>query len=108
MKKQTSAINRFQSSRTTKTVAFLATGDEIVQGDVQDTNSHNFARAITHAGGIVVQRVQVSDNKLHISTTLNQLLEKSDAVIVTGGLGPTSDDVTRFAIADALKKRAHL
>ena len=85
-------------------ISFLATGDEIIDGEVQDTNSCHFAKIISERGGNIYQHSQVSDNKLQIASTLENLLNDSDAVIVTGGLGPTSDDNTRYAISDVTRK----
>ncbi len=87
-----------------KRISFLATGNEIVNGDVQDSNTSSFAKIITDMGGIMYQRLHVSDKKNEITSALNYLLNDSDAVIVTGGLGPTSDDTTRFSISDVTKK----
>jgi isocitrate dehydrogenase len=84
-------------------ISFLATGDEIVSGDIQDTNSRLFAQAIHQLGGLIYQHLQVTDKKNEISLALEYLLRHSDAVVITGGLGPTSDDTTRFAIADVTK-----
>lgn len=88
----------------TKKISFLATGNEIIQGEIQDTNSNFFAKSISINGGNIYQHIQASDKKNDISFALKYLLTKSDAVIVCGGLGPTSDDRTRFAIAEVINK----
>jgi len=95
-------IDRCLSPKEKKMISFLATGNEIIQGDIQDSNGNNFAKLISENGGNIYQHIQVSDKKLEISSALKYLLSKSDAVVVTGGLGPTSDDMTRFAIADVV------
>lgn len=87
-----------------KVISFLMTGNEIVRGDIQDTNSQYFSKTIYENGGHIYQHVQVSDKKNEIATALKYLLSKSDLVITCGGLGPTSDDNTRFAIAEIVKK----
>lgn len=97
-------IDRCLKPASKKTISFLATGNEIIHGDVQDTNSQFFAKKITQQGGNIYQHLQVSDRKREISSALTYLLGQSDAVIVSGGLGPTSDDMTRFAIADVIKQ----
>ncbi len=89
--------------KTIKTLSFLATGSEIIQGEVQDSNSHQFAKIINSRGGNIYQHIQVSDNKIEIMDALRYLLSKSDAVLITGGLGPTSDDRTRYALAEVTK-----
>ena len=89
---------------TTKSISFLATGNEIINGEIQDTNSKTFANLIYKHGGNIYQHIHVADKKIEIENALQYLLENSDAVIVTGGLGPTSDDRTRFAIAKVAGK----
>jgi len=95
-------IDRCLVPKQKKIISFLATGNEIIQGDIQDTNSNYFAKLINEANGNIFQHMQVSDKKDEICAALRYLLDKSDAVIMTGGLGPTSDDMTRFALADTV------
>lgn len=101
-------INQCIKPTISKTISFIATGSEIIQGELQDNNSHYFANSICSKGGKVYQHIQASDNRAEIASAVKYLFEKSDAVIVTGGLGPTSDDVTRFAVADVIQKELHL
>ncbi|MBA4696685.1 MAG: competence/damage-inducible protein A [Legionella sp.] len=86
-----------------KTIAFLATGNELLQGVILESNSHRSAELIHQAGGIVQARSIVGDNQEGITSQLLHLLNTNDAVITIGGLGPTSDDRTRFALSDATK-----
>lgn len=88
-------------------VSFLATGDEIINGDILETNNHYFAKEISKLGGTISQHSQVSDKKYQIKSALKNLLNESDAVIITGGLGPTSDDNTRFAVSEVIKKNLY-
>ncbi len=90
--------------KNTRKISFLATGNEIIQGDLQDSNSNFFAKSISVNGGNIYQHIQASDNKLEIMSSLKYLLNKSDAVVITGGLGPTSDDRTRYAVANVINK----
>ncbi|MFI4955783.1 MAG: competence/damage-inducible protein A [Gammaproteobacteria bacterium] len=83
-----------------KNISFLATGNEIIEGEVQDTNGQYFAATLHDKGAKLYQHVHVSDDRDDICTALRYLLEHSDVVITTGGLGPTSDDNTRFAVAE--------
>jgi nicotinamide-nucleotide amidase len=77
----------------------LAVGTELLLGQLIDTNSSWIGdRLALHGIGSLLQ-VKVGDNVTRIEAALRQLLENADAVIVTGGLGPTHDDVTREAIA---------
>ena len=86
------------------TIAQLATGSELVQGDLLNTNSQTIAKALHQHGLALGQQLIVDDDQSQITTALNYLLERHDVVITIGGLGPTSDDVTRFAIADAVEQ----
>jgi isocitrate dehydrogenase len=88
-----------------KTISLLATGKEIIDGDIQDTNSNFFAHIISNHGGNIFQHIQTSDYQHEVTAAIGYLLKKSDAVIITGGLGPTSDDRTRFAISEATKQQ---
>lgn len=85
-------------------ISFLATGNEIVQGDIQDSNGSTFAKIIHEKGGNVYQRMQVCDRQSEIVEALRYLLTNSEVVIITGGLGPTSDDATRFAVAEVIEQ----
>ena len=87
----------------TRNVSLLATGSELLSGDIQDSNSHDFSKKISEMGGTVFQSMQVSDHRNHMVSAINYLLEQSDAIVLTGGLGPTSDDNTRYAISDLIK-----
>ncbi|HEX4045750.1 MAG TPA: competence/damage-inducible protein A [Gammaproteobacteria bacterium] len=87
-----------------KKISFLATGSELILGDVQDSNCRYFAQSLNERGATIYQHIQASDRQSDISSALRYLLKNSDAVIVTGGLGPTSDDTTRFAIAKVIKQ----
>ena len=73
-------------------------GDEILIGQVVDTNSAGIAKELGKAGIMVREMVSVGDEHQAICDTLNSALAKSDIVIVTGGLGPTKDDVTKKVI----------
>lgn len=89
---------------TMKRISFLATGNEIIEGDVLDTNSHYFAKVLNANGADIYQHIQVSDRRTEILQALQYLLMHSDVVLITGGLGPTSDDNTRFVVADVVGK----
>lgn len=87
-----------------KKIGFLATGDEIVNGDVLNTNAQTMARMLFEKGITIGSHLTVSDDQSDIEKGIRYLLQENDSVIITGGLGPTSDDRTRFALSDALKK----
>lgn len=84
------------------TCSILAVGDELLDGRVADTNSDFMTEALASIGLPVRLRVIVGDGLREISAAVSWLMTLSDAVIVSGGLGPTSDDLTREAVAESL------
>lgn len=86
-----------------KQISILATGNEIISGDVQDSNGQCFSKIISNHNMEIYQHIHSSDYQYDIECALVNLLNESDAVIVTGGLGPTSDDNTRYAISTVTK-----
>ena len=75
-------------------------GDEILIGQITDTNSGYIAKELDKIGIQTHEMLSISDNKQHILNTLNTLQNKVDVVIITGGLGPTKDDITKKTICD--------
>ena len=73
----------------------LTIGNEIVTGLVADTNSGVITRRLDSLGISVTRHVSVGDDKEEIAGALKQALERVDCVILTGGLGPTHDDITK-------------
>jgi nicotinamide-nucleotide amidase len=80
----------------------LAVGTELLLGQIVDTNSAWIGERLAEAGVDSYEHRQVGDNRGRIVEALRQLLDRSDAVIVCGGLGPTPDDLTREAIAEVM------
>ena len=70
-------------------------GDEILIGQIVDTNSGYIAKALDHIGVRTHEMLSISDDKTHILETLASLQDKVDIVLITGGLGPTKDDITK-------------
>ena len=85
-------------------VAILTVGDEVLSGDTQNTNATWLARRLTDAGATVTRILTLPDDRALIRETVAEWREDFDAVIVTGGLGGTHDDVTADAIADAFDR----
>ncbi|QMT61156.1 molybdopterin-binding protein [Legionella sp. PC997] len=81
------------------TVAILATGDEIVHGDTLNTNGRDIAHALSSEGLSLGLHLSCSDKKGDIVNCLKFLTKKHDIIITIGGLGPTTDDLTRFALS---------
>lgn len=75
-------------------------GDEILIGQITDTNSGYIAKELDKIGIQTHEMLSISDNKQHILNTLNTFQNKVDVVIITGGLGPTKDDITKKTICD--------
>ncbi len=75
-------------------------GDEILIGQVVDTNSSHISQALNSLGIKVSRMVSIGDDHDTIVNTLSDELSGNDIVIVTGGLGPTKDDITKKALAD--------
>ncbi len=80
----------------------VAVGTELLLGQIVDTNSSWIGERLARAGIDSHFQTKVGDNLERIVTTLRLALDRSDAVIVCGGLGPTQDDITRQAIAQVM------
>ena len=79
----------------------VTSGTEILLGEIVDTNAAWIAQQLRDAGINLYYKTTVGDNEARLSMILQASLERSDVILVTGGLGPTADDVTRQAIAHA-------
>ena len=75
-------------------------GDEILIGQILDTNSRYISRALNAHGIVVAERTSIGDNRTQIVETLDRALAQSEVVIITGGLGPTKDDITKHTLCD--------
>jgi nicotinamide-nucleotide amidase len=78
----------------------ISTGSEIVQGAYPDTNSYQISRILNSTGILVLYHTAVGDDKEIIKTALSTAWGRSNIIIMTGGLGPTVDDLTRFAVSE--------
>ena len=78
----------------------ITIGDEILIGQIVDTNSSYIAKALDKIGIATHEMISISDDKTHILDTFKKLQNKVDVVIVTGGLGPTKDDITKKTFCD--------
>ena len=83
------------SSNTSKTVSIITIGDELLIGQTIDTNSAWMAQALNKAGFSINRRVAVGDQWDQIWDALIEEEAKNDIILITGGLGPTSDDITK-------------
>ncbi|TBX69151.1 competence/damage-inducible protein A [Flavobacterium silvisoli] len=75
-------------------------GDEILIGQIVDTNSSYIAKALDKIGVQTHEMLSISDDKQHILNTFTSLQNKVDLVIITGGLGPTKDDITKHTFCE--------
>src|SRR5215213_1238567 len=91
-----------------RTAAILATGDEITGGRTVDTNSAWIADRLADAGVDVAAILGVGDEVAQIEWALRSAIDQADVVISTGGLGPTSDDLTTEAVAHVAGAALHL
>lgn len=78
----------------------ITIGDEILIGQVIDTNSAFIAKQLNSIGVSVYQISSVQDEKQHINNALKEAESRVDIVIITGGLGPTKDDITKHVICE--------
>lgn len=78
----------------------LAVGTELLLGQIVDTNSAWLGEQLAAAGVDSFEHRQVGDNHARLLEALRELVGRADAVVVTGGIGPTPDDVTREVLAD--------
>jgi nicotinamide-nucleotide amidase len=78
----------------------ITIGDEILIGQIVDTNSAWMAAKLNEQGVRVKQISSVSDDKQHILTALAEAAKRADIIFITGGLGPTKDDITKKTIAE--------
>lgn len=85
-------------------IALLATGDEITNGDIQNTNSQIIAQQLFAKGMLIGMHLSVSDSIAEIEDAMRFLLKTHRAIIITGGLGPTSDDLTRYALSKVINQ----
>ncbi len=87
-----------------KTAACLAVGSELLGEQRLDSNSLTITRVLARYGVTVEEKRVAGDSVDRVAVAISELLERHDLVVVTGGLGPTADDVTRDAVARGLDR----
>ena len=80
-------------------------GTELLLGELVDTNASKLAQGLRSIGLDLYYKTTVGDNEARITRVLDLALDRSDVVITSGGLGPTGDDVTRQAVANATGRK---
>lgn len=91
------------------TAELIFTGDELLRGDIVNTNQAYLGERLLESGIFTTHAVSVTDDREAISRAIvSALLRHPDVLILSGGLGPTEDDLTREAVADALNRPLEL
>lgn len=80
-------------------------GTELLLGELVDTNANRLATALREIGLDIYYKTTVGDNEARITEVFNLALDRSDVIITSGGIGPTVDDVTRQAVANATGRK---
>src|SRR3954468_3176361 len=88
-----------------KSAEILTIGTEILLGDLVDTNSAWLGGRLAALGVSIYRHTTVGDNSQRITTALLEAAARSDLVITTGGLGPTSDDLTNECLGVAADRK---
>ncbi|HUF50921.1 MAG TPA: competence/damage-inducible protein A [Longimicrobiales bacterium] len=89
-------------------VELLAIGNELLLGETADTNSTWIARRLAAEGIVIARKTTVGDDVAVIRAALHDALHRTHAVLCTGGLGPTPDDLTRHAVAMLYGRALHI
>lgn len=80
--------------------AIITIGDEILIGQIVDTNSSWIAQKLTVAGFEVVEMQSIGDDATQIKKTIDEVFQRVDVILMTGGLGPTKDDITKKTLSE--------
>ena len=86
-------------------VKIITIGDEILIGQIIDTNSAFISKELINIGVEVTEILTIGDSKIDITNSLKNSQNKFDIVILTGGLGPTNDDITKDSFCDYFKDK---
>src|SRR5438552_15058038 len=88
-------------------VELINTGSELMLGRVLNTQQQWLCRELADLGYVVARQTAVADSGPEIRGALREALGRADLIITTGGLGPTSDDITRDLLAELLGKNLY-
>lgn len=80
-------------------VEIITIGDEILIGQIVDTNSAWMSKELNIAGFEVEQITSIHDDELQITETVSKALNRADIILITGGIGPTNDDITKQTLS---------
>jgi len=90
------------------TGTILSIGDELVLGQTVDTNSAWLSQQLAAIGCIILRHLTIGDHQLQIESALRESAQLSDVVLISGGIGPTEDDLTRQALASVMNEPLEL
>src|SRR5437588_3899649 len=93
--------------RRTMVVELINTGSELMLGRVLNTHQQWLCRELADLGYVVTRQTAVADSGPEIQRAAREALGRADLIITTGGLGPTSDDITRDLMAELLGKNLY-
>lgn len=80
--------------------AIITIGDEILIGQIVDTNSAWMSKKLTEAGFEVEEKISIADNAKQIKDTIREVTQRVDVILTTGGIGPTKDDITKKTLCE--------
>lgn len=78
----------------------VAIGDELLYGQTLNTNAHSLSKMLTDVGFRVIKHISIADDRQAILDTFEEMAKVAKIVLITGGLGPTKDDITKKTFAD--------
>ena len=81
-------------------VELISIGDELLIGQTVNTNASWLGETLSKAGSEIIKTVIISDKKEEIISSLENICDETNCVIITGGLGPTKDDITKYTLAE--------
>ena len=86
-------------------VELISVGTELLMGNIVNTNAQYLAEQCAGLGISMYTQVVIGDNPERLADTVRTALKRSDVIILTGGLGPTEDDLTKATVAEAMGGR---
>ena len=85
-------------------ICIIGVGSELLLGQIANTNAQYLSRVLNEAGHDVLEHIVVGDNAKRLKSVLERTLNAYEGIILTGGLGPTKDDLTKQTVAEVLEK----
>lgn len=85
-------------------ISIVAVGSELLLGQIANTNGQYLSKLFNSIGKSVVEHTVIGDNPQRLEYVIKQCLSRFDTIVLTGGLGPTKDDLTKHTVAKVLGK----